>query len=61
MDREEKIAELHERIKELFPDAVAVKVFVNSQGIEVKPEFRTNIDGYSMKTITGEWVQKEQK
>lgn len=58
MKREDKIMEMHELIKELFPDAVSVKVFVNSQGIEVEPQFKTNISGYSMQTITGQWVSK---
>lgn len=58
---EEKINEIHESIKELYPEAVSVKVFVNSKGIEVTPNYRTNADGYSMKTITGKWIKRESK
>lgn len=55
---EERIQELHRLILEMFPDAVAVRVLVNSQGIKVEPEFRANPDGYSMRTITGRWLAK---
>jgi len=29
-----------------------------STGIAVDTEFRTNLSGYSMKTISGKWVEK---
>lgn len=38
----EKINEIHEIIKELYPEAVSVEVFVNSEGIEVMPNYRIN-------------------
>jgi len=55
---EEKINEIHQMIKDAYPDAVSVKIFVNSDGIEVDPKFRTNLNNFSMKTITGKWVKK---
>ncbi len=55
---EVRIQELHKQIKELFPDAVSVKIFVNADGIEVTPNFRTDLENYTMKTITGRWVAK---
>lgn len=58
---EERINQIHELIKETFPDAVAVKVFVNAQGIEVNPEYRTNLAYFSMQTITGNWVKRRAK
>ena len=57
---ESKINQLHEMIKELFPDADSVKICVNSQGIEVHPNYRTNISGYSMRTITGKWIVRKE-
>lgn len=54
---EEKINKLHEMIKEIYPEAVSVKILVNSEGIEVNPEYRTNIRGYTMKNICGEWIK----
>lgn len=55
---EDQINQIHETIKNLYPEAVSVNIFVNSQGIEVTPEFRTNVSGCSMQTITGKWVKK---
>ena len=55
---EEKINYVHELIKELYPEAVAVRIFVNSQGIEVTPEYRTNAKDYSMQNINGEWIKR---
>ncbi|MDQ0174451.1 hypothetical protein [Bacillus chungangensis] len=55
---EKKVRTLHEMIKSNFPDAVAVRIFVNSEGIEVSPEYRTNADGYSMQKINGHWINR---
>lgn len=55
---EQKIQVLHALIKDMFPDAILVRVVVNSEGIAVDTEFRTNLSGFSMKTITGKWVEK---
>jgi len=54
---EEKLNYIHELIKEIYPEAVRVDISVNSSGIEVYPQYRTNIDGYSMQTITGQWIK----
>ncbi len=59
MDIEAKIQKLHEQIKNIFPDAVSVEIFVNDNGITVRPDYRTNLT-YSMKNISGEWVKKRQ-
>lgn len=56
-----KINEIHAQLKALFPDAVSVNIFVSSEGIEVTPKFRTNLDGYTMKTLTGAWVNRAGK
>jgi predicted HD phosphohydrolase len=53
---EEKINQLHELIKKIFPDAVSVRITVNAYGIEVDPSYKTNINSYSMRTLTGQWV-----
>lgn len=55
---EEKINKVHELIKEICPDAVVVRIFVNSQGIDFNPEYKTNVKDFSMQTITGRWVKK---
>lgn len=55
---EEKIDKIHQLIKEVFPDAILVEVIVNTNGIEVKPRFRTNVSEYTMQTITGKWINR---
>lgn len=56
---EEKIQEIHSTIKELFPDAVSVSIFVNhSDGISITPNYKTDLVNFSMKKLNGEWVQK---
>jgi hypothetical protein len=57
---EEKIDKIHQLIKEIFEETTAVRIFVNSTGIEVSPEYRTNTSGYSMQNITGEWVKRSE-
>jgi len=54
---EEKINYIHELIKEIYSDAISVRIFVNNQGIEVNPQYRTNVNGYSMQTINGKWIK----
>ena len=54
---EEKINYIHELIKEIYPEAVAVRIFVNYQGIEVTPEYKTNISGYTMQNINEDWIK----
>lgn len=54
---EEKINTIYELIKELYPDAVLVTVEVNSQGIEVNPRYKTNVKGFTMRTISDKWVK----
>jgi hypothetical protein len=55
---EDRISTIHYIIKDMFPEAVSVTVFVNSEGIDVTPVYRTNISGHSMKSISGNWVKK---
>jgi hypothetical protein len=54
---EERISEIHADIKALFPDATSVNVFVNSEGIDVQPTYKTELSGYSMRNISGKWVK----
>ncbi len=54
----EKLNQIHEIIKELYPDAVSVTVFVNNEGLEVSPKYRANLTKYSMETITGNWINR---
>jgi hypothetical protein len=58
MTVEERISTIHYTLKDMFPEATSVNVFVNSEGINVTPVYRTNISGYSMKNISGNWIKK---
>lgn len=55
---EEQINKIHEIIKNLYPSAASVNVLINSKGIEVIPVYKTNISGYSMQNISGDWIKK---
>jgi hypothetical protein len=55
---EERLSTIQFILKELFPEAIGVNVHVNSEGITVSPEFRTNVVGYSMRNICGNWIKK---
>lgn len=54
---EEKINYIHELIKEVYGEAIAVKILVTYEGIEVSPEYRTNLKGKSMMNINGKWIK----
>ena len=58
---EEKINQLHQLIKEIYPDAVFVEVIVNSNGIEVNTKFKTNISDFTMQNISGGWIKRIKK
>jgi hypothetical protein len=58
VNMEDKVQTLHYLIKEMFPDAVSVEVFVNSEGIDVTPVFKTNLVNKSIKNISGNWIKK---
>lgn len=52
-----KIKQLDNFIKDLYPKAVSVEVFVNHQEIKITPTYRTELHGISMKNLSGEWVK----
>lgn len=58
MMMEERMNQIHELIKGLYPKAVTVKIFANNEGIVFTPEYRTNVKGYGVKNIIGEWVKE---
>jgi hypothetical protein len=55
---EERISTIQFILKEMFPEAESVTVFVNCEGIQVKPEFRTNIVDCSRQNISGNWIKQ---
>ena len=58
MTVEERISTIHYVLKDMFPEAVSVSVFVSGEGIDVTPVYKTNISGNCMKTISGNWIKK---
>jgi hypothetical protein len=58
---EKQIQEIHKQIVETFGESVAVKIFVNSEGIEVETKYSTDRAYSSMQMINGEWVKKKNK
>jgi hypothetical protein len=53
---EQYLDSIHRIIKVAWGDAVKVNIFCNAEGIQIEPEYKTNISGYSMMTINGNWV-----
>lgn len=51
----DKIAEM---LREAYPEAVSVKVFVNCQEATIEAEYRQKMNGISMRTLAGEWVRE---
>ena len=44
-----------------FPDAVFIEVFVNNECIEVKPTYKGELSGYSMKKVDGTWCSAREE
>ena len=45
-------------LREAYPDAVSVKLFINSQEASIEKEYRQKLDGISMKNLSGNWVRE---
>ena len=45
-------------LREAYPDAVSVKIFINSQEANIEKEYRQKLDGISMKNLSGNWVRE---
>lgn len=53
----EKIREMVGSLRELYPDAVSVRLFVNHQEFVVEPTYFTGDGIASMRSLNGEWVK----
>lgn len=58
MTFEEKLAAIHNLIKECFGEAVIAKINVTNGGMEADISFKTAINGYTMRKINGDWVDQ---
>lgn len=54
---ENKVNQIHQLIKEAFPEAVRVDIAVVESEISVNLSYRTNLKDYNMKNISGKWVK----
>ena len=54
-DTLEKIADM---LRELYPKAASVTFFVNHQECEVSVKYRNKLDGISMRSLDGEWIEE---
>lgn len=55
---EERISTVHFILKDMFPEAISIQVLVNSEGIGVSPNYKTNVSGFSIKNVSGNWIKK---
>lgn len=49
---------IYNLVVDKYGDAVVVKMFINSEGIEIAPKYRNMIEGFSMKKINDSWCKK---
>ncbi|MCL2556889.1 MAG: hypothetical protein FWE09_00255 [Treponema sp.] len=52
----EAMENIAKQIRELFPEAVYVKLFVNAESYKVESEYKDNLRGYTMRKLSGEWA-----
>lgn len=53
--RKDEIEKLAKEIRERFPDAISVNIFVNVDDIEVEIRQRSTDGGSAMRTLNGQW------
>jgi hypothetical protein len=58
-DKERKMNDIHNKIRELFGENVRVEIVVTYDCMEVATHDRINLRDYSMRRINGEWVEKQ--
>jgi hypothetical protein len=49
---------IYSLVKRAWGNAAAVKIFVNAEGITVEPRIRSEISGFTMRNIGGDWIKK---
>jgi len=53
----EMLAEMAQKLREAYPDAVGVELFVNHQGFDIEVKYRQKEEGVSMRSLNGEWIK----
>lgn len=56
MSEKELLDKIAQMLREAYPDAAAVKVFVNDHEVEVEKRY-VKPDGFSMKSLNGKWIK----
>ncbi|MNJ48939.1 hypothetical protein D3C77_441490 [compost metagenome] len=56
-----KLKDIAEQLREMYPDAASVRLFVNSQEHNIEVRYvDTERAGYSMKSLNGKWIGRKQ-
>ena len=50
--------EIYKLIKSTYGNCTSVNIVVNCDGLTCNTSARSNISGYSMRTIDGNWIKK---
>lgn len=58
MNEKQLLDQIAEMLRQAYPDAVAVRVFVNHQESSIETQYRRKMDGISMKNLAGNWVSE---
>ncbi|MGG4552580.1 hypothetical protein [Paenibacillus humicus] len=54
-----KLNEIVDQLREMYPEAASVELFVNSQEHNIEVRYvNTEKAGYSMKSLNGKWIGK---
>lgn len=60
-DKERKMNNIHNAIRELYGENVRVDITVTYNCMEVTVQDKINLRDYSMRRINGEWAFKEEE
>ncbi len=58
MNEKELLDKIAAMLREAYPDAVSVNVFVNQQEAEINKSYRQKRNGISMQTLNGNWIRE---
>jgi len=56
----EKLKEIAEQLRKMYPDAASVELFINHQEHEIQVKYvDTEKAGFSMRSLNGKWIGSE--
>ena len=59
MNEKQLLDQIASMLREAYPEATAVRVFVNEQEAIIEKQYRQKLDGISMRNLSGEWIKEE--